>query len=360
MKVAIIGTVGVPACYGGFETLAENLVGEYCAPDVEYTVFCSSKAYKEKLDRYKNAKLKYIPLRANDIQCIPFDAISLLRSMRDYDVILYLGVCIPLFSLLKKFCKGKIVANIDGLDQERDKFNWLKKTYLNFLTKNKILAPDIVIADNKGIQDFAKDKYGKDTIMIPYGGDQVLRELSDAEQQKILDKYNLKRGQYAVSVCRIEPENNCHITLEACKQTGMPIIFIGNWDRSEYGRNLKSEYSECPNIHIQDPIYDLDTLYALRKNAGVYIHGHKVGGTNPSLVEAMFFGIPILCYDVIYNRETTYNKAGYYNDVESLKTLLKNYEDNGAEMRRLADRHYTWKKIVKDYEDTYRLALSKG
>ena len=220
------------------------------------------------------------------------------------------------------------------------------------------MAPDIVIADNKGIQDFARETYGRDTVMIPYGGDQALRELSEEAQQAILNEYGLKGKDYAISVCRIEPENNCHITLEACKQTGTPLIFIGNWDRSEYGRDLKARYSDCPNIRIQDPVYDLDTLYALRKNAKFYIHGHKVGGTNPSLVEAMFFGIPILCYDVIYNRETTYNAAEYFTDVESLAKLLVSHKETGEEIRRLADEHYTWKKIVKDYEDSYRRALA--
>ncbi len=102
MKVAVIGTVGVPACYGGFESLVENLIGEHCSSDIEYTVFCSSKSYKTKLPKYKNANLLYLPFKANGIQSILYDSISLLKSMRDYDIIQYLGVSIPLINLLKE------------------------------------------------------------------------------------------------------------------------------------------------------------------------------------------------------------------------------------------------------------------
>ena len=105
-----------------------------------------------------------------------------------------------------------------------------------------------------------------------------------------------------------------------------------------------------PSIHIVESVYDLDVLYTLRKHARVYVHGHSAGGTNPSLVEAMFFGCPILAYDVVYNRETTYNKAYYYKDSTDLIRLSQNPHLNGSSMRELAEQHYLWKTIVKQYE----------
>ncbi len=360
MKVAIIGTVGVPANYGGFETLAENLVGDYCASDIEYTVFCSSKMYSQKLKQYKNAKLRYIPLKANDIQSIPYDMISLIGSMWKYDVILYLGVSVPILNLLKKISKAKIIANIDGLSKDRDKYSRYHRIYLDYLTRNKIIAPDAIISDNKGIQDYASKEFNRESHLIAYGGDQALVSLKEEEEGVILEKFNLRPKEYAVSICRIEPENNCHVTLKAFHELGKKILFIGNWNKNEYGRNLKKKYVGNDNIIIQDPIYEKEILYALRKNANLYIHGHKVGGTNPSLVEAMFFGIPILCYDVVYNRETTFNKADYYKTCEDLKKLILNHKESGVDMSKLAYDNYTWKSIVKKYETLYRETLRHG
>jgi len=358
MKVAIIGTVGVPACYGGFETLAENLVGYNCSPDIEYTVFCSGKVYKSKPKRYKNAVLKYLPFKANDIQSIPYDMLSLFRCMKGYDIILYLGVSVPILKILKVFCKGKIIANIDGISKNRDKYKKYQKLYLEYLTKNKILAPDAIISDNRGIQDYAKDNYGRDSFLIAYGGDQVLRNVSACEQERILNDMDLKSKSYAVSICRIEPENNCHLTLEAFAKNGGSLAFVGNWNKSEYGRALREKYRSHKNIHIMDPIYDMDLLYVLRNNAAMYVHGHKVGGTNPSLVEAMFFGIPILCFDVVYNRATTFDAADYYATSEELEKLLKQHKQSGDSLRSLAYEHYTWKHIASEYEKAYKAVLS--
>lgn len=359
MKVAIIGTVGVPANYGGFETLVENLIGDNCSKDIEYTVFCSSKSYVNKTKYYKNAALKYIPFKANDIQSIPYDIVSLLWCIRRYDIILYLGLSVPIFKLYKRIFGGKIIVNIDGISKDREKYRKVHKWYLSFLTKNKIQAPDTIISDNLGIQQYAKKEYGRDSYLIAYGGDQAIREVPEAVQRDILNSLGLQKNCYSISVCRIEPENNCHITLEAHAITGKNLIFIGNWNKNEYGKKLKEKYSKFSNIIVHEPIYDLDTLFALRNNSDVYIHGHKVGGTNPSLVEAMFFGKPILCYDVIFNRATTENQADYFCSIDDLVILLNEHKNSGSNLLKIAKERYTWKKIVGDYESVYRNILNK-
>ncbi len=212
---------------------------------------------------------------------------------------------------------------------------------------------DVVVADNKGIQDYVKETYGKDAALIAYGGDHAIRNIDEAKQLEVLKKYNVERGNYAITVCRIEPENNCHQTLEAFAKSDKRLIFIGNWEHSNYGKELKEKYSSVPNISIVDPVYDLDTLHCLRSNAGYYIHGHSAGGTNPSLVEAMFFGCPILCYDVVYNRETTNHEAYYWKNADELLQLLKRTDLNGKPMVDFATTHYTWKRIAKQYEALY-------
>ena len=353
-NITIIGTQGVPANYGGFESLVENIIGENKSSDISYTIFCSSKDLPQQIGEYKGAKLKYIPLSANGIQSIPYDMLSILKVPKESDVILILGVSgaiiLPLFRL---FSKKKLVINIDGLEHRRDKWGKAAKWFLKLSEKIAVKYADIIIADNKGIQDYVKEEYDKDSVLIAYGGDHVIRNLKSDFESEVLDKFALTPKDYAITVCRIEPENNCHNTLEAFSKSKKNLIFIGNWNRSEYGRNLKEKYSKYSNIIIQDPIYDIDILYALRKNAGIYVHGHSAGGTNPSLVEAMFFGCPILCFDVVYNRASTQDDAYYWKDVDELVNLLNRTDLCGDSMKSIAQKEYTWKTIASQYEALY-------
>lgn len=261
------------------------------------------------------------------------------------------GCCfLPIFRL---FCRKRLIVNIDGLEHRRAKWGYLARWILRFSESMAVHFADVVIADNKGIQDYVYETYRKNTMLIAYGGDHVFREVAQNVQNKYLMHYGLTHSEYAVTVCRIEPENNCHITLEAFAHRNRKLVFIGNWEHSEYARKLKNRYCIYPNLILLNAIYDLDILYTLRANAGIYIHGHSAGGTNPSLVEAMFFGRPIIAYDVIYNRETTKNEAYYFTDVESLRKLLSKSDLNGYRMRELAEQKYTWKRIAQQYYSLY-------
>lgn len=353
-RVAIIGTVGVPASYGGFETMVENMIGKNASDDVEYLIYCSGRSYKERLVSYKGAHLDYISLKANGFQSTLYDVVSMLKTSNKYDVALVLGVsgCIflPIFRL---WYRKKLIINIDGLEHKRGKWGRFAKWFLRESEIMAIKYADVIVADNKGIQDYVSEIYHKESVLIAYGGDHVERSVSEDVQSKVLKEYGVENDDYAISVCRIEPENNCHVILEAFSKTDKKLIYIGNWNRSEYGRNLKDKYSSCSNIIIHGPEYNLDTLYALRSHAAMYIHGHSAGGTNPSLVEAMFFGKPILAYDVIYNRATTCDQAYYFKDCDSLISLLKHSDFNGAPMRSIAQSNYTWKNIASQYEKLY-------
>ena len=358
-RVAIIGTQGVPAHYGGFETLAENLIGEAKSSDIEYTVICSSKDLKKDLCEYKGARLLYVGLRANGVQSIPYDIMSMCKVLRGYDVILILGIsgCIFL-PFVKLLSKTKIIVNIDGLEHRRDKWGKVARWFLKLSESIAVKYADIVVADNKGIQDYVMKTYNRTSALIAYGGDQVIRDVKESCQEELLKEYDLQRDSYYMSLCRIEPENNCHIVLEAFAESEKTLVFIGNWDKSEYGTELKKKYVEKPNIRLWNAIYDLDTLYILRNNCSAYIHGHSAGGTNPSLVEAMFFGKPILAFNVVYNKATTYNKASYFSSSEDLVAILKSGTlCDGGEIRQIAQEHYTWQKVVKEYETLYHSLL---
>ena len=357
-KVAIIGSQGVPSNYGGFESLVENIIGRNASEDVSYTIFCSGNSYREHIPQYKGAFLKYIPLRANGIQSVLYDISSMILCIgKDFDDILILGVsgCVflPLFKL---FYHKKIIVNIDGLEHKRAKWGRFAKIFLRSSEYFAVKFADGVVADNRGIQEYITQRYGKESTLITYGGDHAIRCVDDEFRLSVLSSFGLASGKYAISVCRIEPENNSAMILEAFSKSDKMLVFVGNWDKSEYGRMLKRKYAGLSNILMLSPIYDLDILYVLRSNAFLYIHGHSAGGTNPSLVEAMFYGIPVVAFDVIYNRYTTANSALYFNCVEKLQGIIDDvtkYESLGRVMESIAKKEYVWKEIARKYEALY-------
>ena len=339
--------------------MVENIIGENRGPDIQYTVFCSSKDFDRYPAVYKEAKLTYIPLHANGIQSTVYDSLSLIRAIRGYDVILVLGVSGGLFfPVFRLFCRKKLVVNIDGMEYKRAKWGRFAKLFLRVSEEFALRFSDVVVADNQGIVDYIKKRYKKKTVLIAYGGDHVRRDITAAEQERVLSQWELTSGGYSLAICRIEPENNCHVTLEAFVRTNRNLVFVGNWQRSEYGRRLKERYARYANILLLESIYDLDLLFVLRTNCRFYVHSHSAGGTNPSLVEAMFFGRPVLAFDVVYNRVTTENKADYFEDITDLALLLvkdtASYQANALAMKEIAGRQYTWRKIAEQYERCFR------
>jgi len=355
-KISIIGTVGIPAKYGGFETLTEYLT-KNLHDSYELTVFCSGKNYNEQLEIYNGTKLKYINLYANGVQSIPYDIVSIFSSLKFADTLLILGVsgCIVL-PFVQLFSKKRIIVNIDGLEWRREKWGKGAKWFLKFSEKLAVKLADIVVSDNKVIQKYVLNEYGVKSELIAYGADHVTKEILSNEIQK---KYPFLSGKYAFKVCRIEPENNVHLILNAFSQhSELNIVMIGNWKNSEYGKELKEKYSSFKNIFLLDPIYDQNILNQIRSNCFIYMHGHSAGGTNPSLVEAMYLGLPIFAFGVEYNRETTQNKAKYFNDKDELLELLKNINDDelkkvADDMQQVAKENYTWKKISEQYADLF-------
>lgn len=351
-KAAILGTVGVPGNYGGFETLADNLVTyhEESGNPIELTVYCSSKNLSARPASYHRAALQYVGLDANGVQSIPYDMIGLVDAIRrGYDRLLLLGVSgAVILPLLKLFTHARIITNVDGIEWKRDKWQGLTKHYLRFAEKIAVKASDEVIADNQAIADYLKETYGCDAHVIPYGGDHAVEAVAD--QSAVV---HLPEG-YALGLCRIEPENNIAMILEAFDSLGRPLVFVGNWDKSPYGRELKRQYADHPTIVIHDPVYDARGLRAIRDKASIYLHGHSAGGTNPALVEMMHFGIPIAAHGCSFNRYTTENHALYFSSAEELRALVTQLSDGQAKavgnaMLEIAQRRYTWATIGQSY-----------
>ena len=355
-KISIIGTVGIPAKYGGFETLTEYLT-KNLGTDYDMTVYCSLKNYDIKLDEHNGAKLKYINLKANGVQSIPYDIISIFKSLKDSDVLLILGVsgCLVL-PIVKLISKNKIFVNIDGLEWKRAKWGRFTKWFLKLSEKIAVKYADEIITDNKVITDYVKSEYGVSSHLIAYGADHVTTEALD---EVIIKKYSFLKSKYLFKVCRIEPENNIHIILEAFSKSVINnFVLVGNWENSTYGKELKKKYGFFKNIFLLDPIYNQKILNQLRSNCHVYIHGHSAGGTNPSLVEAMYLKLPIIAFDAQYNKETTSYEALYFNNKLELIRLLENLNSKelskiGESMKKVADSEYTWKEISNKYTELF-------
>lgn len=350
-RVAVIGTVGIPACYGGFETLVENIVLN-SSNNIRYEVFCSSSAYSKKEPSYNNVKLTYIPIKANGIQSVFYDIFSLLLCViKKPDTVLILGVsgCIflPFFKLLSR---SRVVTNIDGLEWKRDKWSSLARKFLKLSEKLAVKYSDVIITDNQAIGDYVAEEYQVNSKTIAYGGDHVITG----------DLAGVKKEDYYLTICRIEPENNVDMILKTFERSGKLLKFVGNWNNSVYGRNLKMKYSMIGNIQLLDPIYDLTELFQLRARCAGYVHGHSAGGTNPSLVEAMQFSMPIYAFDCSFNRYTTGDKAFYFKDANDLyESILEGLEKRenllamAEEMKKIASQKYTWDIISSSYEATY-------
>ena len=357
--IAIIGTVGIPSNYGGFETLAENLVRYHHAAALpgRLVVYCSAQQYRDQPASYLGAQLRYVKFDANGISSIFYDIVSLFSAVRQRcDVILLLGVSGALvLPLVRLVSTCRIVTNIDGIEWKRQKWKGAARWFLRLSERIAVHFSHEVIADNEGIARYVVETYGRKSQLIAYGGDHAIAVEGKPYNGACLPDH------YALALCRIEPENNVTMILKAyALRPSMSLVFVGNWNNSAFGRELRQRFACRSNLHLLDPIYDLGVLRTLRENASTYVHGHSAGGTNPSLVEMMHFGIPILAYDCIFNQYTTDGKALWFADIESICTNLDYLVSDtatkvGGDMLRIAQERYRWSVIGQTY---FNLLLS--
>lgn len=365
IKLAIAGTTGLPSCYGGFETLAHHLVN-HLKDEYEITVYCSTKFYppSKRSKTYNGARLKYINLNANGYQSIPYDFLSLLHALIFSEAILLLGVSgAMLIPLIKLISKKPIIVNIDGLEWKRPKWKTLVRKFLKWSESLAVRFADCVVTDNVAIYDYVKKEYNKESVVIEYGADHVSYVPLTKESMK---KYPFLCKPYAFTVCRIEPENNIHMILEAfAAHPDKTLVIVGLWNHGSYGKKLFEKYHAYPNIHLLDPIYEQRELNSIRSNCSFYVHGHSAGGTNPSLVEAMFLRLPVIAFGISYNKETTGSKAKYFRNGEELISILSSITDEerkktAAAMKEIAVARYQWLRISSRYREQIEAATLKN
>jgi glycosyltransferase involved in cell wall biosynthesis len=356
-RIAIIGTNGLPGNYGGWEQLVKHLVINL-RNEFEFIVYTSSPGVKQRIKKYNGTKLKYIPFKANGIQSIPYDICSLLHAAFYCDSLFICGtsgcIALPFIKLINR----NIVLNPDGQEWKRNKWNKFVKGFLKLSESIGVRFAKTIVSDNRKIQEYITSEYKRSSVLIEYGGDHVLKVPLNSKTE---EKYGIEFQKYAFKVCRIEPENNIHLIIDAFRDVSdMPLVLIGNWDHSLYGKKLRKENRQYENLKLLDPIYEQKTLDELRSNCGIYIHGHSVGGTNPSLVEAMHLGLFILAYDVEYNRETTENQAIFFKNKDELLSILRKIGNRDIDsieirtkMKEIANRRYLWSVITNKYKKVF-------
>lgn len=356
-KIAVVGTNGLPGRYGGWDQLLENIV-LYFSDKYEITIYASKYHYVTHPETYKGARLVYLPLKANGFQSILYDVLSVIHAaINRTDVVLVLGtsgcIAFPLFRLMGI----KMVLNPDGAEWKRGKWNFWAKAFLKLSEQLGVRWANHVVADSTIIQQSLLEDYGVTSYMIAYGGDHVRRVTLRAETAQ---KYAIKNRDYCFKVCRIEPENNLDMILASFANSGRRLLIVGNWNFSEYGVNLRRKYAEFTNISMLDPIYNQFELNELRSNCCLYIHGHSVGGTNPSLVEAMCLGLCVVAFDVNYNRSTTHDSAVYFSTSDELSAVVDSIYHDELRKSVIGDRlmafgleHYTWGRIIQQYAEIF-------
>lgn len=356
-KVAIIGTNGLPGRYGGFETLTEYLT-IYLHEEFDILVYCSSRSVKKGPKVFNGARLLYLPFKANGYQSVLYDIICIIHAWFTADTLLILGNSGALIFPFKFITGKRIILNIGGIDWARNKWSFWTRQFIRFSEWMCVKFSDIVITDNKHIQQLYKDKYNCDSVLIEYGGNHV-HQIPLKEETLI--KYQFLRQPYILSVSRAQRDNNIHLLLEAfIKIPSRNLVVISNWQFSEYGNELITRYrNKYKNIHMIDAIYDLEILDQFRSNASLYIHSHSFCGTAPSLVEEMHLSVPIICFRSETNIETTENKGVYFDSIEELLLLLKNITEEEKEslvknMKEIAERRYTWERISSLYANCLR------
>ncbi len=358
-KVALIGTNGIPAHYGGIETLAEYLARDL-NDDYDLYCYCSKTPKEKQIASYRNTHLFYSRWKANGWQAIIYDGLTILRSLRKHDVLVILGCSCPFVMPFKALTKKKVVYNAIG-GREADKVRgWkplgklelaIKKGFGRWAVKNS----DFIIVDNAANVESFEKQNGIKPFLAEYGGDHAIAE---PITQEMLEKYPFLNGRYDVTVSRAQEDMNIHMVIDAYKQVPeRKVVIVSNWQKSEYGHKLYAEnVGKYENIILLNAIYDQKELNTIRSNAALYLHTHSMCGTAPSLVEAMYLGLPVICFKVPTNIETTENKSVYFNTVPELVEILHGLDESTlarlkTELNEIALRRYNWKRISNIYKE---------
>lgn len=361
MKIAITGTRGIPNHYGGFEQFAEELSVRLVRKGHEVLVYNpEDNPYKKKTFEkvnivVKKALFKSIP----QLSTLLYDYVCLRDAVKNKpDAILNCGYSSSLFyRILRNPQKIPIITHMDGMEWQRQKWGRLAKAFLKWTEKLAMKWSAAQVVDHFEVQKYFENKYGITPVCIPYGADIANEGKPDLKLFPEDLKYQISTGEYYLVISRLEPENNLDLIFQAYIKSGSnhPLIIVGNTN-TKYGKTLVKEYEHLDNIKFLGPIFNKQVLDKLRVNCKAYIHGHSVGGTNPSLSEAMAASCPIFAHDNIFNRGVLEDSAFYFSTASLLSEYLWDLRALKSKVQEKAEKNlqkvrttYNWNIVVDEY-----------
>ena len=380
-NIFIIGSNGIPAKYGGFETFVENLTEKRIDKNIKYHVSCLDKNNEEfeynearcfniKVPNIGAAKAEYYDLVALE-RVIKYIKKNKIKNSIVYVLGTGVGLFIGMYKKRLHKLGAKLYVNPDGLEWKREKWNWLLKKFFKICEEKMAKHADLLICDSSSIEKYIKDEYKKynpKTTFIAYGSNlQVIdNEENNNKLKEWYDKYKISKDAYYLIVGRFVPENNYKTMIkEFIKSTTQKsLVIITNVEKNKFYENLNTEtnFENDKRIKFVGTVYDSNLLALIRQNAYGYIHGHAVGGTNPSLLEALSTTNVNLLYDIGFNKEVARESSLYWNKEEgNLSDLINNLENIAEEekqkygqMAKLGIKEeYNWEKIVSEYENIF-------
>jgi glycosyltransferase involved in cell wall biosynthesis len=366
MRIALLGTRGIPANYGGFETFAEELAVRLAARGHEVTVYCRSSHYEERMTSYRGVRLVPLPsVHTKHLDSISHSFISTLHLVRTgADAAIYCSSGNSTFTWLARLFGIKVLLNTDGLEWERAKWNRAAKMYFKFAEWLAAKFSNVLIADSRVIKEYYKRKFGRDTTYVAYGADVVERGF----KRELLKEVGVEPERYFLFVSRLEPENNAHLVVRAFEgvKTDLDLLIVGSAPfAGDYICELKS--TRDPRIKFPGGLYG-DVYKALQANAYAYVNAMEVGGTHPAILEAMGAGNCVLVSDIAYNVEAVAHAGISFRnrDVEDMREKLQWLVDHPAEVRKLGQEavervkaEYDWDSITDDYEQIFEQTLGR-
>ncbi|WP_248724610.1 DUF1972 domain-containing protein [Seonamhaeicola sp. ML3] len=362
MRIGIIGTRGIPNYHGGFEQFAEFFSVFLAERGHDVYVYNSSNhPYKDRYFKGVNIITCSDPEnRIGTAGQFVYDFNCILDSRkRNFDIILQLGyTSSSVWSRL--FPKSSVViTNMDGLEWRRSKYSEKVRRFLKYAEKLAVKFSDFLVADSIGIQNYIKRTYNLDSKFIAYGANVFLNPNMD-----ILEKYNVKAFSYNLLIARFEPENNLETILDgvAGASKAETFLVIGKHDTNDFGRYLKEKFKNLRNIRFIGGVYNLEHLNNLRYFSNLYFHGHSVGGTNPSLLEAMASNTLIVAHDNEFNKSVIGSDGFFFNNSEEIKKILnevrkENHHKKVENALETINNNYNWELINKSYLDFFNECL---
>lgn len=365
-ELLILGTRGIPAEHGGFETFAEKASIYFRDQGWKVIVYCQEES-NVKLNKSIWKGITRIHIGSNfkgPLGTIIFDLKCVLHALNTKGIVLTLGYNTAIFNSLFKIKGVKNIINMDGIEWKRKKWNLLAKLWFWFNEISGCIFGDHLIADHPKIKEHLLRFYKFSKIsMIPYGADYIRKG-----DENLLEKFELKKGEYSIIIARPEPENSILEIVKSfsAKRRNHHLVVLGEYNNSVDYQKLVKKYAS-DEVKFLGPIYKKKYVSSLRYFARYYFHGHQVGGTNPSLVESLGAGCPVIAHDNIYNKWVLNNGGLFFKDTCDLlnffeyhlndQELLKEFKNNV--MTEFKSR-FRWENILKDYDVLLNRFLIKG